>query len=233
MREGCIPGPEESVEAFQRRLLAPLSSSYSPEAAARVKELYGMAPDWVEVTAAPLPFWEAACVLIEGERVTLQLHPRFAKRERFWGYTRRELIAHEYVHAMRCAFIEPRFEEILAYQTSEHRLRQIFGPLFRSSWESRLFLWGLLLMMLLNLLFPLFGWTLFLLGGGLVYGLGRLFWAHATFRAVRRKVPKEWLLYLTDAEYRLFGPLAPQEIQEYARIQKSLRWKELLKKSQP
>lgn len=60
----------------------------------------------------------------------------------FWkgSYTKQELIEHELVHALRFAYKEPFFEEVLAYRTSFKRWRRFLGPLFIYPWEATLLL---------------------------------------------------------------------------------------------
>lgn len=87
-----------------------------------------------------LRFWEGGCTWTEGERTWVQLRKVFEKKERYLGYTREEIIAHERVHLLRKNFQEPVFEEILAYQTSSSPFRRFFGPVIRSSKETFFFL---------------------------------------------------------------------------------------------
>jgi len=144
LARGIIPGPTESEEKFLERAASLTSLPSDSTAHQRVKDLFGKAPDWVpiHISSKGLPFWEGAALWIEEEegRRTCQIQ---IKKSLF--YSQEEMLAHEMVHAMRILFDEPKFEEILAYQTSKSRFRRYFGPLFSSPCESKVFIWVLLL----------------------------------------------------------------------------------------
>jgi len=95
--------------------------------------LYGVFPKWIPMTYSNrglLP-WQGAALWVFGEKIPLiQLRKGF-KKGRFLFYSRDEVLNHEILHALRVAFNEPRFEEILAYEHSASRWRQFLGPLFR------------------------------------------------------------------------------------------------------
>ena len=135
---GLIPGPDESKESFLHRVG---QSPHQTRCAAIIEEIYGCAPDWIHIAHSPkglLP-WEAACTRIEDGKVEVQLHPKRKKSEH------QQILAHEAVHAIRCAFDEPRFEEILAYRTSSNVFRRYFGPLFQKPWQAKLLLFAVLI----------------------------------------------------------------------------------------
>lgn len=96
--------------------------------------------------------WEAACCWIEDNgEVMIQLRPSL-KSGSFLGYTTREIIRHELVHAARFWEREDRFEEILACEIAAPKkggIRSSLPSLFQTSRESLLFVllffisWGL------------------------------------------------------------------------------------------
>ena len=229
--KGLIPGPQESEEEFLQRLAkiealqvdgVPLSPSDWAEAHAVLKPLFGIRPDWVRAyySRKDLPFWQAAATWIEGSIPSIQLKPPFQKGSYYKLYSRREVLAHETVHAARAAFSEPRFEEIFAYKTSARAFTRWVGPLFKRSWESYLMI---ALMPLLAT--PLFSLPLL----AIAFGSLRLAHAHWHLHLCTKKLapfvknPQAILLRLTDREILLFGRMSQEAIQAYAHNGNSLR----------
>ncbi len=220
---GLIPGPQESEQEFLQRLKkleavsvegTPLSQTDWEEALAVLEPLYGVRPDWIKAyySNRKLPFWQAAATWIEESIPSIQLKTPFQTGSYYKLYSRKEVLAHEAVHAARTAFNEPRFEEIFAYRTSTSFLPRWIGPLFRRSWESYA------LMILLPLLAtPLFSLPL------LAIALGSLRLAHAHWHlyccAKRLKLlvdnPDAVLLRLTDREILMFGRMSEESIKSY------------------
>ena len=113
-----------------------------------MRRIYGFAPHWVPLFFSnyQLAPWHGGCAWIfqlndnTPYAAFLQLRSAFRTQKRYLGmYERTELIAHEMAHIGRMMFEEPEFEEIIAFQSSTNRFRRFFGPLFRSSKESMLF----------------------------------------------------------------------------------------------
>ena len=193
MRRGLIRGPREDEEAFARRCAQcqPIAGEEWAIAHRRTQELFGFTVDWVPLTYSnqKLPFWEGAATWISETGLPhIQLRKAF-KKGRHLGYSRDEILAHESVHAARMAFDEPRFEEIIAYQTSKSPLRRFFGPLFRRTWESALFMTALTLtpFFLPSLVIP-------------AYFFFRLLRNQMIFRRCRKKHPLSVIIGLTDRE---------------------------------
>ncbi len=139
-KEGIIPGPDETEGDFVKRIDI-LRSQKKQEIDGKIleewepqcEELYGVSPKWIPMTYSNrglLP-WQGAALWVFGEKPPLiQLRKRF-KKGKFLFYSRDEVLNHETLHALRVAFDEPCFEEILAYEHSTSRWRQFLGPLFR------------------------------------------------------------------------------------------------------
>ncbi|NGX54683.1 MAG: hypothetical protein KR126chlam2_00298 [Chlamydiae bacterium] len=224
---GLLVGPGESEEAFVKRCSA-ASSSPRP-AFGHTEKLFGISPDWISVQYSNrglLP-WVGGAVTIEEERFTLQIRKAFRQKERYLGlYSREEILSHEFVHGARRAFDEPIFEEILAYQTSKSKFRRFWGPLFRSSKESLLFL--------LSLPFFYIPWGLPFTFGIMTFFLYRLLkyqkiFSRTLFR-LKEVVGDKALglvLRLTDKEISRFSRATPEQIIAYASECKSLRWKQI------
>lgn len=138
--EGLFPGPNESEENFYRRVHAVKEYFYSQASAVprhhwtwaseQLQALYGFSPRWccAVYSSRGLAPWQAAATWIDVKRIyTIQLRP---SRWLPWLVDVDEVLVHEAVHAARAAFNEPKFEEILAYLTSDSKWRQVIGPLF-------------------------------------------------------------------------------------------------------
>lgn len=181
-KRGLIPGPAEPEDEFLKRAAKskPLGQEAWDEASDITAALYGIQVDWVPCTYSnkKLPFWEGAATWVSEEGTSIQLRTNF-KKGRYFGYAQKEVLSHEAVHAARCKFVEPRFEEILAYRTSSNGFRRWFGPLFRRPWESITFL----------LFFP-FG----------LYLLFRLLRDQSLFARCLKSFSLPAILCMTDAE---------------------------------
>ncbi len=134
-------------------------------------KLYGIAPSWVPLffTNYQLAFWHGGCAWIFQLNNTtpfsalLQLRSNFTRKKKYLGlYERDELIAHEMSHVGRMLYEEPKFDELLAYQTSPSSFRRWFGPIAQSSRESFIFVLVLGVVLFTNLALHAFGWINFL-----------------------------------------------------------------------
>jgi len=88
------------------------------------------------------PWQGAASWVIEerpGPLCAVQLRKKFFKGSYLGLYSRDEMLAHEAVHAARCAFNEPVNEEFFAYGTSSAKWRRKLGPIVKRPWEVLLF----------------------------------------------------------------------------------------------
>ena len=236
---GLIVGPEESEKSFFSRCQAAqaLESSVPFTLA---KKMFDIDPDWITVKYSnkKLRFWEGGCTWIDPHEVILQLNKIFKKKEKYLGlYTREELITHELVHVARLAFEEPVFEEILAYHTSKSHFRRFFGPIFRTSKESRLLLIALLLCFGATL-FSFFQVTAYFMLTGLVgISIFRLIRSQWIFSRARKKLTQligkknalPVMIRLTDREITRFSKKTKQEILALVhKMRKTqLRWKQI------
>lgn len=237
---GLIPGPTETAEQFEKRAnRCVIQKEVDLQALNRVEALFGVRPEWIEVESnrRGLMPWEPAATWVEesesGEiAYRIQVHPRA------W-YPKEEVIAHEMVHAMRMAFSERQFEEVLAYQTSRSGLRRYLGPLFANPAETKILLL-LLFLPWIGVVVDLF-WTLGFAAelmiwipiAALTFLFSRLVCIQRTFAKCLLQIekvtggsPLRMALWLTDAEIRLFSRSTLQEISSYIDSQRisSLRW---------
>lgn len=274
---GLIPGPGEPPEAFAERadyclrLHAHLSDelktllsgdgkghadTLSP-AIATVARKYQIAPDWIPLffTNHRLPFWVGGCAWIfqltehTPTAALIQLRKAFERNKSYLGiYDRDELLRHELCHVGRMMFQEPKYEEVIAYRTSETGFRRFFGPLVQSSMESALFL---------LLLFVIVVFDVFLIALGRSDALSISLWLKAlpllliaaacvrlwkrqrTFDGAVEQLEKcvssghaeQAAFRLTDREIDAFAKMSPEAIKEYAfeNQKDELRWKVIWK----
>ncbi len=215
------------------------------------QRLYGVTPEWIPIfySNRQLAPWHGGCAWIfqmqrQSPRLALlQLRRHFAQNRRYLGlYDRDELVTHELAHVGRMAFEEPKFEELLAYQSSHTAWRRWLGPVLQSSQEAVILL-GLVFLSCLvqlftighttvNWFYTLCYWAPLVYLGGL---FTRLWWRQRQLKRAKEKLVNalgdnqnaDHLLYrLTDSEVLDFGGWKTDEIVRYAQEQssKSLRW---------
>jgi hypothetical protein len=201
-QEGFIPGPGESFEAFQKRVDLIKSQTSNPKL---FMKALGISFDTITpitshffsiTTKKGLPFWIGAMTyLYEHEGITIPVL-ELPKKKRGFILSKEEILAHEKVHFLRSAFNEPRFEEILAYQTSISRLRKLISPLFQKTWESTLCIFLLLLLPI----FPFIPLSMLALALTRLLRNQYLFKRAQTHLSLLYKNPTELLTLLTDRE---------------------------------
>ncbi|MCE5318281.1 MAG: hypothetical protein LLG04_13095 [Parachlamydia sp.] len=149
-KEGLIPGPNETLEAFQERVqttkeifttqTTAIPAHHWQWATEQLQALFDFAPRWcaANYSSKGLAPWQAAATWIYVKQVySIQIRP---SRWVFWLVNRNELLAHEAVHMARAAFNEPKTEELFAYLTSSAKWRQVIGPLFKNPRETLVFM---------------------------------------------------------------------------------------------
>lgn len=248
------------ILAHQKTISLPLEGQdpLAPQAIApaldRVKNLYDFSPDWVPVffSNRQLPFWQGGCAWIfqlnedSPPSSFLQMRKEFLySRLHFGIYHRTEILAHEFVHTGRMMFQDLRFEEILAYQTSDSKFRRYFGPIIESSKEG---LWFILLIGLIAIVdvgliamdmpstYVVALWLKMIPLAMVGYGLWRLYWKQYRFAKClenltnlykNRKIALALICRLTDEEIQLFSHMEPEKIGRHIETHKeeSLRWR--------
>jgi hypothetical protein len=253
--QGLIPGPGESEAEFVSRANYCLNLRDSlPETACEKeciqneilkeahsisKPLFGLEPSWVPIffSNQKLTPWQAGCAWIFQENKEtpkasfFQLRAILKSKSTYLRfYKRKELIAHELCHVARMAFDEPKFEELIAYRTSENNFHRFFGPIIQSSAESMIFALTLVLVLLADL-FTLFvdpaAWHfslyLKLVPATLVLGaLIRLVIRQKQYKkclltlsSLFKESPEAIALRLTDAEIIKIGTLSHESAKNY------------------
>jgi hypothetical protein len=258
---GLFPAPNETVLEFNQRVLDFKSSNEIKKfdkkdklkwhdfdwAISTVNQLFDISPDWVSAyfSNKELRFWQGGVTLISSTGkppLILQLRKQLKKGKYLFLYEKDEILSHELVHAARCCFNEPKTEEILAYWTSTSHLRKLFGPIFRNSLESNIFMAMVSLEVFLQVLLPIYCFTFFVI---FFYLSTFTMFAFLTFRLFRtrskvnltlkklkiilnsKKKAMFVLFRLTDNEIYSFSKSSTQNIIKYINKQKQIefRWK--------
>jgi len=200
---GLIPVPEESEEAFQRRI-----EQAKPLAHPEWKDVaLPFIIDWVPISYSnhKIAWWEGAATWISKEELpAIQLRKNFEKGS-FLGYKRSEVLSHEAIHAARMRFEEPLFEEVLAYSTAPQAWKRFFGPLFSRTWEPLVLMVGVAL----GVFWP---WVPILMIGP---SLGWLYYRQWIFKRCLGKLSLPVVLTLTDKEMKQFAGMTGEEIHAY------------------
>ena len=137
--EGFVPAPGEADAAFYLRVKKTKEKWLSPE---KIHEfpIETTTPPFIFRSNKKLPFWVGGMTWIltfdDGCKIPFIQLPKTLRRYTFTK--EEEILAHERVHALRVAFNEPIFEEILAYQSSPSKFRRFFGPLCATTKETSL-----------------------------------------------------------------------------------------------
>ena len=236
--QGLIPGPKESEEDFLSRVRRGMireEKDWIPRAhlewtALHLKEVFDFSPVCLPIfySNRSLAPWEGAAAWIENGRVSsIQLREGFKKGSYLWLYKRDEVIAHEAVHAARCAFNEEKFEEFFAFLVSEKKWRRVLGPLLKRPWE----IWPFFICAFVGVFF---GEAMLLWGAFLWASMGfwRLARRHRQLRGASEAVlevvggdrkTRAVLFRLTDEEILRFSK--GKSVAEYAGRQECLRWR--------
>jgi hypothetical protein len=215
--EGWILAPgEDKKKLLERKALLESLPKESPkdyeEKAHKITHgLYDFSLKQIPIlySSKSLSPWQGAVLWIYSQEDGTEF-PTIQMREKFNGilrfYKPEEILAHELVHAARFAFKEPFFEEILAYKTSNSKLRSFFGPLFIYPLEATIFV-GLGLLCPLAFLFSemeMFLWIpsafflLLLLRLCLLQGIFKL--AFCQLRRMGEEKPLSSLVHLSDSQ---------------------------------
>jgi len=240
---GIFPLPHESEKDFCLRVETLLACAQDVDAQQEVgiklvQSLYGAYPSWVPVVCSNsgLAPWEAACTWCGDGPPTIQISHRFAHSTLFTKlYHYSEVLAHEYVHAIRYA-LNSSFDEFFAYFVTGDSFRARCSALFAYPYEVVL----LLVSLFLPTLFFLFDLSAtlsvcaFFIPLALVAYYALRTWCKKRvwkncLGNLRHVVSRslELCVRLTDDEIILFSRLRPSEITEWIKqaATRELRWK--------
>lgn len=265
---GLIPGPDEDEAKFLERshfclgLKNLVLEGKLPEdrkealdevvqpALALTQSLFGVSPTFVPVFFSNwrLMPWHGASAWIfqlqeEGPLgAVIQLRKGLYSQKQYLGlYNRDEIIAHEYAHVARMAFEEPKYEELFASRTSKRGISRWIGPILQSSFESRLFVYTLVGLLLFDLYFAFTeSWQLYLSFLPLkaipilmaLYGGIRLWYRKKKLKEAEKRLASitgpekapHVLFRLTDREIEFFAVASLEESKFYINQESSLRW---------
>lgn len=207
-QEGFLPSPDESKEAFERRVELVKKVFQRPDAIEGFPlpkaDCRPLLPSLLLFTSnKKLPFWYGAVtwILEPGEGIRLPVIQIRKKRWSF-GLKEDEILAHEKVHALRVMYNEKKFEEILAFQTSRSRVRRFLSPMIGSYYEAT----ALMLAFSLSLLSSISLFFFVLPFCTLSFFLGRLFYRRRIFQRAKKNAEKlvqeveGFIVSLTDRE---------------------------------
>lgn len=272
---GLIPGPNEDEGAFNQRAKHCLSlkegfadrffgddkkqQANRPipnEVLQLTKHYYGIQPAWVPVIYSneKLALWHGgAAWIFQMEEASptaafLQLRSVFAyKNDYLRCLNKFELMTHELSHVGRMMFNEPKFEEMLAYQSSPSWLARNLGPLVQSPMESLIFVIVLMILICLDSMAIflnhsyLYEWALWfklvpltMLGGAILrlaikkHQLKKCYQQLHVLCDSRQKA-RSILYRLTDSEITYFARASVSAIQDYIQSNNELRWQVIKK----
>lgn len=211
-RRGFIPGDGETEGEFWKRV--------ESSRAQGVYTLFDLRIDWVPVVIGKgIRFWEAGYTEIDQSGATIVLPKKISSL-----ISLDELLQHELVHAVRCGFLETKYEESIAYSLSKRKYRQILGPFF----ENRITAWIFLGVALLATYVSPYFYAGFIVPS--VFHIGK----RRSFRRAKRKIeqlfqddPRKVLLSFSDGDIDFFARHSTPECKEYFRKNSSLRFEQL------
>ena len=119
------------------------------------KRLYGFSIDWVPgfFTDARMGLLFAGCAFYPQDSFlpVFIVRKAFQHHEKWWIYTRTELLAHELTHIAHLGFRTLDFEEHFAFQTATSAFRRLAGGMFRTPRDTYLLLGAMATVLLAQL----------------------------------------------------------------------------------
>lgn len=121
----------------------PIAPDVLAGAESETKEKFAFSVDWVPAyyLSRGLGLLWGGCTIITDDNLALFFIRRdFRDREKWFIYTRCELLAHETCHVARNRLNDSEFEEHFAYMTSTSPLRRFMGNCFRQEFDALIFI---------------------------------------------------------------------------------------------
>ncbi len=239
-RQGFFALPDDTYETYSERVRTLQAAKNQGPSLAKecVIQMYDIDPVWVpvEYSAKGLWPWEAGCTWYSDERdipptIQLKAHTHY-----LGIYQKDEILAHEYVHAVRANLASSRFEEIFSYLTSLYfaprlvcKLRTMLGPLFQAPWEALV----LVASLVATLLFlPMLFFTIAIityLAIRLVKHLREWHGCKKHLDALLKSSSLPLMVRLTDDEIIRFSSMPPEDIRKWINSQSAnFRWQLLM-----
>ncbi len=203
---------------------------------------YGFSIDWVPAyyLSKGLGFlWGGCTVITDQELALFFIRKDFRNKEKWFLYTRRELLAHEICHVARGRFQSLEFEEHFAYMTSVSKFRQFMGNCFRADVDALIFLVPVLILLIAQFLIafeflflPVAPFFL-IAASGPAYLVVRNMLTRRKYRQAEEKLyrlglrnPKAVLFRMTDAEIREVSSLETESVPVLLKekTETELRW---------
>lgn len=162
----------------------------------------------------------------------------FRKRQKWFLYNRKELLAHELCHSMRQPLRDVPLEEFFAYRTSPSRFRRYLGNCFIRDYDALLFVIPVFILLgaviVQSFLLPaLPAWPFWILAlaypAYLLYRNARArHWVFKAAKALKKfgvEKPMAVLFRSTTPEIRELGKLkSPESLRAYVDGKQELRW---------
>jgi len=231
-RQGFWIGPDESKEQFLKRVKLTQESLKGSATScrllqSRIDHITDAKYDFImkdipwTFDNTGLSMWEGAALWIEdhsGISVPhVQLKTGF-KKGKWLFYSIDEVVSHELFHAARVAYNEPKYEEILAYTSSNNFVRKTLGPIFQSPKESLFFVCLLFFCLFLDIVLSIF-YSFF----SIFYSIPCLYLAYLSLRLYRKhrriRTIKRTMRKLVESDKELNGiicRLTDKEIEDFA-----------------
>lgn len=253
-RQGFFALPEDTETSYRDRvnqLSGQAGDKDLPASRELLQRRYDINPSWVpvEYSNAQLYPWEAGCTWFSDsieEAPNIQLRSSFAHSPVCLGiYQKDEVLAHEYVHAVRAPLGSSAFEEIFSYLVSfdfasgifsyaMRAFRVFLGPVFERTLEPMLLLFSLALLLATSVWADSFLFApILLLGAIMLIFLGRLIYrwrqwgrCFVHLRELTGVNTLALMVRLTDEEIVLFSRLPSSKIHEWIKQQQehNFRW---------
>ena len=156
LEEGLAAGENlDSAVGFHIGQGVPIPPEVLSAAESETQEKFAFSVDWVPAyfLSRGLGVLWGGCTIITDENLALFFIRRdFRDREKWFIYTRCELLAHETCHVARNRLNDTEFEEHFAYMTSTSPLRRFMGNCFRQELDAFLFLLPVFLLLVMETL---------------------------------------------------------------------------------
>ncbi len=243
---GFLAGPtENSIDFIQRikastdpNLLESLIGNKKRAQKSITSQKWDITAQWIPIIrkSRTIFIWEIARTLVyEANKIKLPIIeiPRKDPIQ-----FKDEILTHEMIHAVRCAFTSSKYEEMIAYQALSNPIRRYFGPLFSTPLDSVIFVLSSFIPLLFSLIFDSFSPAsfspIFLWSSYLIY---QLFRKNKAFLLCKKNLsqllqnPKDVeaiSIRLSDLDIDTLARASINDGLQYIQSQKSLQWKQIL-----
>lgn len=217
VEQGWIPGPNETRKDFHYRIL---QTSSNNDDCIYKKDFLGFEQVNCEIsyTKKRLCWWESGATWIESCKLP---YVRLKSRNK-------EVLHHEFIHVLRSAFKEEKYEEFIAHRVSKNKWRRFYGPLIHRFSDVCWMFFGTVCGCVLDFCNGSFYFSLLIYLGFILFFIFRLVKRQKTLRKTEIKLANifkglqilQVLIFLTDDEIESFSRLGESRIKTYLSLQK-------------